>query len=127
LPQISKLLDTEYRTLHTWVKRGLVRPSIRLSQGTGNPNLFSQRDAVAIQVLLELRRAGVALDLLEQAAEELWATESPLDDPRAYMTINGSAKLVFDAQAALSQIESGGVTLAYSLTAASEIVSARFS
>src|SRR4051794_16474337 len=42
LPQLSKLLDVQYRTLHSWVERGLLEPSVQKSRGTGTRNLFDE-------------------------------------------------------------------------------------
>jgi DNA-binding transcriptional MerR regulator len=122
LPEISSLLNTEYRTLHTWVKRGLVRPSVQTSKGTGIPNLFNRRDLVATQVLLDLRKAGVSLALMEQAAEKL--ASDALERP-ALMLVNGDVDLVRDTAQAMKALEAGGVTLTYNTATAIDTVDSR--
>lgn len=112
LPQLSKALDVQYRTLHSWVERGLLRPGIQKSSGTGTRNLFNQQDAVMACILAELREAGVNFDLLEQAAERLRGTKKALHQ-EAFMLVNGDVKIVFDRQEAAAALERGGLTLAF--------------
>jgi DNA-binding transcriptional MerR regulator len=121
LPQLSKLLDVHYRTLHSWVERGLLPPSIQQSSGTGTPNLFDRRDAVAACVLADLRAAGVPLDLMRQAVERLRETEDALSR-QAYMLVNGDVRIVFDADDAAAALKRGGLTLAYNTSTALKAV-----
>jgi DNA-binding transcriptional MerR regulator len=71
LPQVAEAADVEYRTLHTWVKRGLLHPSFHASTGAGHPNLFSYQDTVKARILGQLRSEGIDLELLERAASGL--------------------------------------------------------
>jgi DNA-binding transcriptional MerR regulator len=71
LPQVAEAADVEYRTLHTWVKRGLLHPSFHTSTGAGRPNLFSYQDTVKARILGQLRSEGIDLELLERAASGL--------------------------------------------------------
>lgn len=112
LPQLSKLVDVRYRTLHSWVERGLLQPSVRRSTGTGIQNLFDDRDAVTACILTGLRAAGVNFDLLQQAAERLRENDEALRRP-AFMLVNGDVKVVFDEHAAAATLRCGGLTLAY--------------
>jgi len=113
LPQLSKLLDVQYRTLHSWVERGLLQPSVQQSSGTGVPNLFDQDDAVTACVLTDLRAAGVNFKLLTLAAERLRENKDALSRP-AFLLLNGDVKIIFDAEAAAAAIEEeSGLTLAY--------------
>jgi DNA-binding transcriptional MerR regulator len=112
LPQLAKILDVQYRTLHSWVERELLRPSIQQSSGTGTHNLFSEEDAVMASVLADLREAGVKFDLLEQAAARLRGNSRALRE-EAYLLVNGDVTVVFDEQEALSALRRGGLTLAY--------------
>ncbi len=68
LPQVAEAADVEYRTLHTWVKRGLLHPSFHTSTGAGRPNLFSFQDTLKARILGHLRSSGIDLDLLERTA-----------------------------------------------------------
>lgn len=116
LPELAQLVGIEYRTLHTWVRRGLLRPSLRASSGTGTANLFGFGDAVAAQILADLRRGGLGFDQLERAAEALAEHPAALCQP-ALLVINGSAQLLpsrNDAADALGD----GLTLVYDTSAA---------
>jgi DNA-binding transcriptional MerR regulator len=117
LPQLSKLLNVQYRTLHSWVERGLLRPSVRQSHGTGTPNVFDDRDAVTACILADLRSAGVNFELLRQAAERLRENDDVLHR-RAFMLVNGDVKIVFDEQEAAAALQRGGLTLAYNTAGA---------
>lgn len=112
LPELSKAFDVQYRTLHSWVERGLLEPGVHRSTGTGTPNRFSRQDAVMVCILSELRDAGVKFDLLTQAAERLRKTDSALEG-EAFMLVNGDVRIVFDSDDAASALERGGLTLAY--------------
>lgn len=71
LPQVAEAAEVEYRTLHTWVKRGLLEPSFNVSTGAGRPNLFSFQDALKARILGHLRSAGIDLEMLERTAKGL--------------------------------------------------------
>ena len=71
LPQVAEAAEVEYRTLHTWVKRGLLEPSFNVSTGAGRPNLFSFQDTLKARILGHLRSAGINLEMLERTAEGL--------------------------------------------------------
>jgi DNA-binding transcriptional MerR regulator len=71
LPQLASLVGIEYRTLHTWVCRGLLTASCQRAKGSGTRNLFDGADALEAYVLADLRRAGVELSKLEAVAEQL--------------------------------------------------------
>lgn len=117
LPQLSRLLGVHYRTLHSWVERGLLQPSVRRSRGTGTPNLFDDRDAVTACVLADLRAAGVSLDVMRQAADRLRETDDALSR-RAFMLVNGDVTVVFEPQEAGAALARGGLTLAYNTATA---------
>lgn len=112
LPQLSKLLDINYRTLHSWVERGLLRPGVQQSSGTGTRNLFSEQDALTACILADLRQAGVNFELLEQAAERLRQNDDALRE-EAFLLVNGDVTIVFDEQEAVAALRRGGLTLAY--------------
>lgn len=93
LPELASLLDVEYRTLHTWVGRGLLAASREQAQGSGTRNVFDCSDALEAYVLADLRRVGIELSTLEQVAAELrnmrerWSTSDDV------LLINGSVAL----------------------------------
>jgi DNA-binding transcriptional MerR regulator len=119
LPELSKALDVHYRTLHSWVERGLLEPGVQRSKGTGTPNLFNRQDAVMACILVELRAAGVNFELLSQAADRLRLTEAALEQ-EAFMLVNGDVRIVFDRDQAASALQRGGLTLAYNTGTALE-------
>jgi DNA-binding transcriptional MerR regulator len=111
LPQLAAMVGVEYRTLHSWVKRGLVEPSLQRSRGTGVPNLFSREDAVKTKVIAELRHAGVPFDLLAEAAEGLAAHPAALREG-AMVLVNGSVTIASDRQL-LERVAAEPLTLVY--------------
>jgi DNA-binding transcriptional MerR regulator len=122
LPQIARVVGVEYRTLHSWVGRGLVEPSLQRSRGTGVPNLFSRADAVKVKVIAELRHAGLSFELLQRASAGLGAHPAALTHG-AMVLVNGTVKVV-DPQRALEAIEGETLTLVYNTKSAIEAVDA---
>ena len=70
LPELAGDSGVEYRTLHTWLGRGLFRPSLKASEGTGHPNLFTGDDLAFVRWLARLRDVGLSIDGLEQAKRD---------------------------------------------------------
>ncbi len=114
LPELAEAVGVEYRTLHSWLGRGLLRASVQASRGAGVPNLFSVEDAVRAKVVAELRKSGVSFDLLQQTSEQLDSHPSALTSG-AIVLVNGSVSVVDEAGAA-SAIRSESLTLAYNTT-----------
>jgi DNA-binding transcriptional MerR regulator len=112
LPQLSKMIGTPYRTLHSWVERGVLRPSVHRVKGTGRANLFDERDAFTVLVLTELREAGVKLELLKRAAERLSEADDVMETP-VYLLVNGDVEIVRTGNEATEALERGGLTVAY--------------
>lgn len=72
LPQIAEHSGAEYRTLRSWIERGLIKPSVEaLKKGTGHVEVFTERDAELIYALAELRRRGLDMDALAIIAATL--------------------------------------------------------
>jgi DNA-binding transcriptional MerR regulator len=112
LPQLSKMIGMPYRTLHSWVERGVLQPGVHRVKGTGRANLFDERDAFILLVLTELREAGVNLELLRRAAERLSETDDVLVTP-VYLLVNGDVVIVRTGKEATEALERGGLTVAY--------------
>lgn len=112
LPEVADIAGVEYRTLHTWLRRGLLRPSVRSSSGTGKPNLFTPSDAVAARILADLRRGGLGIEQLERTAKALSEHSSALAEP-AIIVINGRVDVVHDPAQAAAALAREGLTLAY--------------
>jgi DNA-binding transcriptional MerR regulator len=103
LPQVADIAEVEYARLHSWVKRGLLAPSILASTGTGSPNLFSRQDALKARILADLSRAGVDFSSLEEAARELERNGDRLDG-EAVLAVNGSVEFL-DPSSSLAEID----------------------
>lgn len=93
LPELASLVDVEYRTLHTWVRRGLLAASNRQAQGSGTRNVFDHRDALDAYVLADLRRAGLELSKLEEVATTLRASRGERENREKVLLINGHVSL----------------------------------
>jgi len=93
LPELAALIEIEYRTLHTWIGRGLLSASCEQAHGSGTRNLFDRADAVEAYVLADLRRAGVELGKLEQVAAYLRDLRSHDAEEDRVLVINGSVSL----------------------------------
>jgi DNA-binding transcriptional MerR regulator len=111
LPQVARAVGVEYRTLHSWLRRGLVRPSMQASSGTGVPNLFTTEDAVRVKIVADLRLYGVGFELLKEAAEQLSNHSAPLG-PGTMVLVNGSVSVV-DAERAAEALTQDSITVAY--------------
>lgn len=122
LPQLADAVNVEYRTLHSWLQRGLIEPSMQRSRGTGTPNLFSRKDAVKTKVIADLRQAGVSFDLLEKASVNLDAHPTALSEG-AVVLVNGSVSVV-DADQAFDLIAAGALTLVYNVNHAIKTIEA---
>lgn len=93
LPELASLVDIEYRTLHTWVGRGLLAASCQEARGSGTRNLFDCSDALEAYVLADLRRAGVELAKLEEVAAELRRSRTERPERDDVLLINGRVAL----------------------------------
>jgi len=123
LPTVAGMVGVEYRTLHSWLKRGLLRPSHQESSGIGVPNLFSVDDAVQAKVVADLRSYGLPFERLAEAAEQLSSHPRALSCG-ASVLVNGSVAVVDEDQAGAA-IRRASLTLVYNTKyAISEIRSA---
>ena len=125
LPDLAQTIGVEYRTLHSWVGRGILRPSVQASRGAGVPNLFSTEDAVKANVVAELRQAGISFDVLKQTSQKLDDHPHALTDG-AIVLVNGSVSIV-DAPGAAAAIQRDALTLAYNTTHAVRAIAAAIS
>lgn len=111
LPRLAEAVGVEYRTLHSWMKRGLVAPSLQKSGGTGIPNLFTRADAVKAKIVVDLRQAGLSFDRLQDTASKLDENPVALTEG-AMVLVNGSVR-VADAATAATTIRDESLTLVY--------------
>jgi DNA-binding transcriptional MerR regulator len=124
LPQLAETVGVEYRTLHSWLRRGLLTPSLQKSSGTGVPNLFDQTDAVKAKVIAELRQAGLSFEMLDQASASLDDHPTALIDG-AMVLVNGCVT-VADAQEAMRAITNESLTLVYNTRLAIDEIARSF-
>jgi DNA-binding transcriptional MerR regulator len=111
LPRVAEVIGVEYRTLHSWLKRGILRPSVQESDGTGVPNLFSVRDAVLAKVVADLRQSGVPFSKVGEASAKLDEHATALTEG-AIVLVNGSVSVVDDDEA-FAAIKRESLTLVY--------------
>ena len=71
LPELAEMSGIDYRTLHNWQKRGMVRPSHHEANGSGAVSLFNESDALQVLILAELRHTGVEVRVLERIAQRV--------------------------------------------------------
>lgn len=122
LPQLAVAVGVEYRTLHSWLKRGLLAPSVQRSSGTGIPNLFTPEDAVKAKVVADLRQAGVSFERIAETVSMLDQHPTALTRG-AMILVNGSVH-VTDAESAAAAIREEGLTLVYNTAHAARTVTA---
>ncbi|MFT3864595.1 MAG: MerR family transcriptional regulator [Solirubrobacterales bacterium] len=118
LPQVAEAADVEYRTLHTWVKRGLLPPSFSASTGAGRPNLFSFQDTLKARILAHLRSAGIDLEMLERTAEGL--KEVPELDIEDTILVNGHLTVLKGGDDLDAAIDEAQPSVVYRVVWASE-------
>lgn len=124
LPELAALVEVEYRTLHTWVRKGLLRASQEEAQGSGTRNVFDRSDAVEAWVLADLRRAGVELGRLGEVAEILRDTRARRQSG-ATLLVNGTVRLCDDSQCVSRALAESSPTLVYDLGHATATVDDR--
>jgi DNA-binding transcriptional MerR regulator len=112
LPQLARVVDVEYRTLHSWVNRGLLAPSLQVSAGTGVPNLFGLEDAVVAKILADMREFGASLEQMQAAGEQMAEQQDELMEG-AFVFVNGKVEVTRDAGFAQKALDSDGWTLVY--------------
>lgn len=110
LPQLAARAGVGKRTLHVWVQKGLVEPSLQTSSGKGVPNLFSAEDVTKVEALRELRQAGVGLDRLQLAAEAMRKMTTPLKGDEV-LVLNGRAEICSDGETLSSALGGSGAAL----------------
>jgi DNA-binding transcriptional MerR regulator len=76
-PQVCKIVGITYRQLDYWARTDLLKPSISDARGSGTQRVYSYTDLLKLKVIkqlldsgLSLKKARVALDVLEEYGEE---------------------------------------------------------
>lgn len=113
LPQLAELTGVDYRTLHNWVRKGLVQPSHQSATGSGSVNLFGVEDAVQLYVLAELRQAGLEVRVLEAVAKPLRSLTETLAGDELLVIGEGVATITTPDEIGSKIAASGGPVLIY--------------
>lgn len=121
LPELSELTGIDSRTLHNWMRRGVLTPSHQRASGSGTRNLFDHHDALFLVIVAELRRRGAEMPTLERVAAELreHAARSTGDE---LLMINGDVKPVMDAEQLVTELEYQGPAFLYAISRAHRVV-----
>lgn len=72
-PTACHVAGITYRQLDYWARTGLVEPSIRGAQGSGSQRLYSFRDILVLKIVKRLLDAGVSLQNIRLAVDQLRA------------------------------------------------------
>jgi len=72
-PTACSAAGISYRQLDYWARTDLVQPSIRAASGSGTQRLYSFRDILVLKVVKRLLDAGVSLQNIRVAVEQLRA------------------------------------------------------
>jgi hypothetical protein len=95
--QLAEHFGVPYRTLHAWVERGLVRPSVYHARGTGQANRFNETDAFVVAVLAKLR---LPVEDASVVSSTLYEGSGLLGEPLFIVIAEGTVALAADAIAA---------------------------
>jgi len=79
-PGVCDIVGISYRQLDYWARTGLVTPSIRRATGSGSQRLYAFEDIVRLRVVKRLLDAGVNLERIRVALDELQAQGRSLAD-----------------------------------------------
>jgi len=99
LPELASAAEVEYRTLHIWLQRGLIRASVVSGNGSGFPSLFDESDLLEARVLADLRRLGAEMSVLERTARALQNHPRRLEGNET-LIINGAVEILETERAA---------------------------
>jgi DNA-binding transcriptional MerR regulator len=112
LPQIAEIADVEYRTLHLWLRRGILTATKQAAAGSGSANLFDFGDALLARVFGDLRRAGLEVHVLERVAAEL-RRQGRRPSGAELLLVNGRVELVGRSDDVPDRVTGAGTTVVY--------------
>lgn len=72
-PTACAAAQISYRQLDYWARTGLVQPSVRPAAGSGSHRLYGFRDILVLKIVKRLLDAGVSLQNIRVAVEQLRA------------------------------------------------------
>jgi len=79
-PDVSRVVGITYRQLDYWARTGLAVPSIRGAKGSGTQRVYSFEDIVRLRVIKRLLDAGVNLERIRAALDEIARQGRTLSD-----------------------------------------------
>lgn len=104
---MAKIVGISYRQLDHWTSTGLVAPSVRNAEGSGSQRLYGFDDIVQLKVIKRLRDAGVSLQRIRKAIEEVNGRGLSLRDITLASDSAGNVYAVDDQQDAMNLLMSG--------------------
>lgn len=93
-PTVCKIVGITYRQLDYWARTGLVEPSVRKAEGSGTQRLYAFDDVVRLKVVKRMLDAGVSLQKVRFAVDELRARGRTLSD--VMLVSDGTTVLLLD-------------------------------
>jgi DNA-binding transcriptional MerR regulator len=105
-PAVCSIVGISYRQLDYWARTGLVEPSLRRAEGSGTQRLYAFDDLVRLRVVKRLLDAGVSLQKVRMAIDELSANGRSLAD--VTIVSDGRRVLAVDDDARLLDLLRGG-------------------
>jgi DNA-binding transcriptional MerR regulator len=112
LPQVAAVADVEYRTLHLWLRRGILKPTRQAASGSGSANVFDFQDALLARLFGDLRRAGLEMHVLERVAAEL-RRQRRRPTGAELLLVNGRVELVGRRDDVGGRLTGAGTTIVY--------------
>jgi DNA-binding transcriptional MerR regulator len=106
-PAVAKIVGISYRQLDHWTSTGLVHPSVRDADGSGSQRLYGFDDIVQLKVIKRLRDAGVSLQRIRRAIDEVRDRGLSLRDLMLASDSGGNVIAVDDQQQAMDLLMSG--------------------
>ena len=106
-PAVAKIVGISYRQLDHWTSTGLVVPGVRNADGSGSQRLYAFEDIVRLKVIKRLRDAGVSLQRIRKALDEVAGRGLSLDELMLASDSAGNVIAVDDQQQAMDLLMSG--------------------
>ncbi len=106
-PAVAKIVEISYRQLDHWTSTGLVTPSVRDADGSGSQRLYGFDDIVQLKVIKRLRDAGVSLQRIRRAIDEVRSRGLSLRDLMLASDSAGNVIAVDDERQAMDLLMSG--------------------
>jgi DNA-binding transcriptional MerR regulator len=69
--QVSKLVGLPLRTLDSWDRSGLIKPSLRQSRGRGGVREYHFNDLIALKIAVKLRTKGISIQSVRKIMDYL--------------------------------------------------------